>query len=51
MTPIFKTETKTAQNYTGISLLKTCYKIFSKMLCAKLKLHSENSLMEPQCEL
>ena len=41
-THIFKTEKKTAQKlYRYISLLNTYYKIFSKMLDAKLKLHSE----------
>lgn len=39
---IFKTQKKKQpRNYAGTSLLNTCYKILSKMLNAKLKLHSE----------
>jgi hypothetical protein len=36
------------ENYRGISQLKACYKVYSKVLNENLKAHTENFLLECQ---
>jgi hypothetical protein len=48
-TNLKRKEIKRPQNYIGISLLNTSYKIYAKILNEKLKVHSEKFLMELQC--
>ena len=47
ITPIFKKGDKTEPpNYRGISILDTCYKIYSKILNMKLQNYSEAFMTE-----
>ena len=49
ITPIFKKGDKTEPpNYRGISILDTCYKIYSKILNMKLQNYSEVFMTETQ---
>jgi len=49
ITPVFnKGDRKEPQNYRGISILKICYKILSKILNTKLQKHSAVSMTETQ---
>jgi len=49
ITPIFKKGDRSEhKNYRGISILNTCYKIYSKILNMKLRDFSEAFMKEPQ---
>lgn len=49
ITPIFKKgDRSNCENYRGISLLNTAYKIYSKIVTARLNKIAENILMEEQ---
>src|SRR5215469_7400621 len=49
ITPIFKKgDRREPQNYRGISILNTCYKIYAKILTIKLQKYSEAFLSETQ---
>ena len=49
ITPIFKKgDRREPKNYTGISILNTCYKIYSKILNMKLQDFSEAFMKEPR---
>jgi len=49
ITPIFKKgERREPQNYRGISILNTCYKIYSRILSMKLQNYSEVFMTETQ---
>jgi len=48
ITPTFrKGDRREPQNYRGISILNTCYKIYSKILNMKLQDFSEAFMKEP----
>ena len=47
--PIYKKgDRKDPRNYRGISILNTCYKIYSKIINIKLQIYSENFMTETQ---
>jgi len=49
ITPIFKKgDRREPQNYRGITILNTCYKIYSKILNMKLQNYSEVFMTEAQ---
>ena len=49
ITPIFKKgDRREPQNYRGISILNTCYKIYSRILNMKLQNYSEVFMTEMQ---
>jgi len=49
ITPIFrKGDRREPKNYTGISILNTCYKLYSKILNMKLQKYSEVFMTETQ---
>jgi hypothetical protein len=49
ITPIFKkSDSREPKNYRGISILNTCYKIYSKILNMKLQKYSEAFITETQ---
>jgi hypothetical protein len=43
-----KGDKQNVENYRGISELKACYKVYSKVLNENLKAHTENFLLECQ---